>query len=214
MPRRLLLIIPLLALGALVASFMVSSTPRPAQADVGAVGANVARFAPGTPVTITVLAEDDDGPLIIQSNLPGSTLTVINCELPSGGLVAGKCDGSGMANVTGQGTANIIIQTNSLDTDTTVDLLTVQLTLIASCTEYTVVTISADQDGNANDDLITIDCEPPTPTPTPTSTPSPTPTTTPVPPTATPVPPTATPVSQVLSSGSIQPPNTGEAGLK
>jgi hypothetical protein len=126
--------------------------------------------------------------------------------------VAGQCDGSGKAAVTGQGTDRVRIKTNQLDSDDVAELLTVTLTLIAECTEETKVTISGDQPGNVGPDDVTINCEPPTPSPTPP------PTSTPVPASPTPQPPaapvsTATPVAQVISQV-IQPPNTGSAGLR
>jgi hypothetical protein len=164
-------------------------------------------------VTITVSAEDDDGALTIKSNLAGSSLTVTNCAGIGSNQVAGKCDGSGMTSVSGQGSNSVAIDSAALDTDASSEPLTVTLTLIASCSQPTVVTVSADQPGNVGPDDVTINCTPPTPTPTatatPTNTPTPLPSSTPLPP------PTATPV--VLTSsvlGSVTPPNTGDGGLK
>ena len=90
------------------------------------------------------------------------------------------------------------------------------LTLVASCTAPTVVTVPRISPATSGPDDVTINCTPPTPTPTPTSTPTVTPT---PPPSATPAP-TSTPVppqptaltSSVL--GVVTPPNTGDAGLK
>lgn len=191
------------------------SNQRAVEADVAGVTANAPTFGPGQPLTITVTAEDDDGNLEINSSLAGSSLTATNCVVLGGGQVAGKCDGSGMANVTGQGTVHVTVSTDSLDADAVDEQLTVTLTLTASCTQPTIVTISGDQPGNAGNDLVTVNCVPPTPTPTPTPTSTPTlvPTSTGTPlPTSTP-PPTSTPLGQVLSS-SILPPSTGSAGLK
>jgi hypothetical protein len=184
-----------------------------ASADVAGVFSNVPTFLPAQPVTITVTAEEDDGVLVIKSNLAGSKLTVTNCNGFGADQVAGKCDGSGFAAVSGQGSLTVSIDTAALDTDATSEPLTVTLTLIASCTTSTVVTVSADQPGNVGPDDVTINCTPPTPTPT--VTPSPTATSTPLP-SSTPLPPTATAVPQVTSSvlGVIAPPNTGNAGLK
>lgn len=184
-----------------------------ALADVGGVFSNVPTFQPGQPVTITVTAEDDDGALVIKSNLAGSTLTVSNCGGIGANQVAGKCDGSGMAAVSGQGSLTVTIDTAALDTDANSEPLTVLLTLVASCSAPTSVTVSADQPGNVGPDDVTINCTPPTPTPTPTRTPTPVPTNTaaPPPPASTPVP-TVALTSSVL--GVVQPPNTGNGGLK
>jgi hypothetical protein len=188
-------------------------------ADVGGVFANVPTFQPGQPVTITVTAEDDDGALVIKSNLSGSTLTVTNCTGIGANQVAGKCDGTGLTAVTGQGTTSISIDSAALDNDATSEPLTVTLTLVASCTVSTSVTVSADQPGNVGPDDVTINCAPstPTPSPTPTLTPSPTATLTPLP-SATPIPATAVPPAptRVLTSETlgVRPPSTGNAGLK
>ena len=182
---------------------------RPARGDVGGVASNVPWFLPNQFVTITVSAEDDDGTLEIESDLEGSKLTVTGCS-NIGTMKAGECDSSGKAAVTGQGTDRVRIKTNQLDTDDTAELLTITLTLVASCEEETVVTISGDQPGNVGPDDVTINCEPPTPTPTPP------PTATPLPPTPTsqpPAAPVATPVAEVISQV-IQPPNTGSAGIR
>ena len=224
MPRRIL---AGLGLSLAVAAFLVASvalpSPKATQADISGVYASVPTFVPNQVITITVTAEDDDGNLVIDSDLPTSQLTVSSCEGIGSDQLAGRCDATGMANVSGQGTTTVTIKTNTLDPDSTSEPLTVTLTMIASCTHATQVTVSADQPGNAGPDDVTINCAPATPTPTPTHTPSPTPTFTPSPtgtpiPTATftPVPsaPTATPVSQVLTSTVITPPNTGDAGLK
>ena len=182
---------------------------RPALGDVGGVSSNVPWFLPNQIVTITVSAEDDDGTLTIESDLDGSKLTVTNCT-GIGTIKSGECDSSGKNAVSGQGTDRVRIKTNQLDTDDTAELLTVTLTLVASCDEETVVTISGDQPGNVGPDDVTINCEPPTPTPTPP------PTSTPLPPTPTPQPPAApvaTPVAEVISQV-IQPPNTGSGGIR
>ena len=216
MLRHALLAIPLLVVGVLLFS-IARPFGQPVEADVAGVSSNVPSFGPGQPVTITVNAEDDDGVLEIDSSLVGSTLTVTNCSNIGNNQVAGKCDGSGMSNVTGQGTLHVKIATGSLDTDSDPELLSVTLTLIASCTTTTIVTVSGDQPGNVGPDDVTINCVPATPTPTPTLTPTvtltPTPTATGTPvATSTPAP-TFTPVAQVLSTG-IKPPSTGDAGLK
>ena len=184
---------------------------RPARGDVGGVYSNVPWFVPEQIVTITVSAEDDDGTLEIESDLDGSTLTVVNCTGIGNDQNAGECDGSGKKAVTGQGTERIRIKTDQLDDDDDAELLTVTLTLIADCNTKTKVTISGDQPGNVGPDDVTINCEPPTPTPLPTAT------STPVPPsTATPQPPAA-PVATITSQVQgtvIVPPSTGDAGLR
>lgn len=194
-----------------IAVYVVAPGPgsRPVAADVAGVTANVPQFLPGQLVTITVTAEDDDGVLVINSNLNGSTLSVLNCSGVGANQVAGKCDGSGIAAVSGQGTKSINLDTTVVDNDTERELLTVTLTLIASCTTATTVTVSADQPGNVGPDDVTINCVPPTNTPTPTATPTstPVPTSTPLP--NTPLPP-PTVISEVLG---IRPPNTGDAGI-
>jgi len=202
------------ALIAAIAVLLLHGGP-PAAADVGGVYASVPTFQPGQPITITVTAEDDDGSLTIRSNLAGSALTVTNCTGIGSNQVAGKCDGSGLAAVSGQGSNSVAIDTAVLDTDVTSELLTVTLTLTASCLVATAVTVSADQPGNVGPDDVTINCEPPTPTPTPTRTPTATPTpmqtpvaTVPPPPTSTP--PAAPPRSEVLT---ITPPSTGDGGI-
>ena len=197
-----------------IASFAVAFIGTRALADVAGVFSNVPTFLPGQPVTITVSAEDDDGALTIKSNLAGSTLTVTNCTGIGSNQVAGKCDGSGMTAVGGQGSNSVSIDSVALDTDGVSEPLTVTLTLVASCVAPTVVTVSADQPGNVGPDDVTINCVPPTPPPTPTATPTRTPVPpTAAPPTATPVPPTAVPfTSSVL--GVVTPPSTGDGGLK
>jgi len=183
---------------------------RPARGDVGGVYSNVPWFVPEQIVTITVSAEDDDGTLEIESDLDGSTLTVVNCTGVGNDQNAGECDGSGKKAVTGQGSERIRIKTDQLDDDENAELLTVTLTLIAHCNAKTKVTISGDQPGNVGPDDVTINCEPPTPTPLPTSTPVPPPSTaTPQPPAA----PVATITSQVQGTV-IVPPSTGDAGLR
>ncbi len=136
---------------------------------------------------------------------------------------SGECDASGMDAVGGQGTEYITVDTQVLDSDDTVEPLTVTLKLVASCTQETVVTVSANQPNNVGPDDVTINCTPSTPTATPTQTPtrtpSPTPTdtltptvtTTPMP-TDTPEPP-ATPTLVVETLSEIHPPNTGTGGL-
>lgn len=192
-----------------------------ARGDVGGVYSNVPVFTPGQVVNITVTAEDDDGNLFITSNLAGSELTVINCSGIGADQQAGECDGSGLSAVTGQGSEQVRIDTNTLDEDTDTELLTIALTLIADCDQEVAVTVSGDQPGNVGPDDVTINCAPPTPTPTPSPTPSPTaePTQT-----STPVPdvkateevpaPPAAPVDSAGSSTVITPPNTGDAGLR
>jgi hypothetical protein len=186
---------------------------------VSAVTASKPSFAPGESITITVVATDDNGELQIWSNLSGTTLSVTGCTVNGDNAVANTCTGTRTA-VNGQGTRDIFVDTESIDADDEPDAdLRVTLTLknVPTCSEGTAVTVEADQPANAGPDLVTINCIPNTPTPTPTNTPSPTATPTTPPSTATPtsVPPTATPtvITQVLSSG-IQPPNTGDAGLK
>jgi hypothetical protein len=200
------------------------SSGKPSSAEdlpgVSQVAASKPSFAPGETITITVVATDDQGTLRVSSSLPGSTLNVTGCSVNDQASASNTCTGNRTA-VQGQGTRDIYVNTVSLDADSTSEpSLKVTLSLkVETCTSGTAVTVDADQPDNAGPDLVTINCIPntPTPTPTQTNTPSPTPTTpptgTPVPPTSTPVPPTATPFTQVLSSG-IQPPNTGDAGLK
>jgi hypothetical protein len=187
---------------------------------VSQVSASKPSFAPGETITITVVATDDQGTLRISSSLPGSVLNVTGCSVNDQASVSNTCTGNRTA-VSGQGSRDIYVQTGPLDADGTSEpSLKVTLTLkVETCSAGTAVTVDADQDANAGPDLVTINCIPNTPTPTPTMTNTPAPTNTPiptstaVPPTSTPVPPTFTPVTQVLSSG-IQPPNTGDAGLK
>ena len=204
-----------------------------ARGDVGGVYSNVPVFAPNQVVTITVSAEDDDGTLVIASSLATSQLTVMSCAGLGANQEAGECDGSGTQSVFDQGEDVVRIDTNTLDSDEESELLAVTLTLIASCTEPTAVTISGDQPGNFGPDDVTINCAPappsPTATPVATHTPSPTPSPTasptatstpPVPPLATfsptpqpPAAPPSTPFAQV-QSGVIVPPSTGSAGLR
>jgi hypothetical protein len=215
----------LLVLAALFA-VLVSGNAERVAADVGGVASNQPTFSRGDEITITVSAEDDDGDLTIISNLSGSKMVVEECSGIGSNQVEGECDRDGVESVSGQRSAYITIDTDDLDRDDRSELLTVKLTLTASCSEPTVVTVSANQPGNVGPDDVTINCVPPTPTPT--RTPSPTPTNTPSP-TNTPVPtwtpqPTATPffynpplVSNVLTTSSIgttiTPPSTGDGGL-
>jgi hypothetical protein len=198
-----------------------------AQGDVGGVYSNVPVFLPDQVVTITVTAEDDDGTLLIESSLATSELNVVNCTGLGADQEAGECDGSGTASVSDQGSDLIRIDTNTLDEDDESELLTVTLTLIATCNKLTAVTISGDQPGNFGPDDVTINCQPATPTPTQTPTPNPsatpTPTETPPPPTPTftpqpPAAPVSTPFSQVqtqsVTQPVISPPSTGSAGLR
>lgn len=224
MPRRLLFLFPLFAVG--IAAFAMFSPGTPSSAEdlpgVSQVSASKPSFAPGETITITVIATDDNGNLRVSSNLPGTTLNVTGCTVNDAASVSNTCTGNRTA-VTGQGTRDIYVNTGPLDADNTSEpSLKVTLSLtVPTCSAGTAVTVDADQPNNAGPDLVTINCIPNTPTPTPTNTATPTPTSTP-PPTGTPVPPTPTstpfiptptPVTQVLSSG-IQPPNTGDAGLK
>ncbi len=217
MPRNLFALLACLSLAITAAALGLNG--HLAHADVGGVFSNVPTFQPGQPVTITVTAEDDDGALVIKSNLPGSTLTVTNCTGIGPNQVAGKCDGTGMGAVTGQASTSISIDSAGLDSDLASEPLTVTLTLVASCNVSTSVTVSADQPGNVGPDDVTINCAPPTPTPspTPTMTPSPTATLTPVP-SATPIPatpvPPAPPRSVTSETLGVRPPSTGSAGLK
>ena len=226
------LFLPATAFLAIVAGLFVFgiASPQTVHGDVGGVYSDVPVFTPGQVVTITVTAEDDDGTLIIDSSLSGSHLTVTNCTGIGSNQRAGQCDGSGMNSVFDQGSQSIRIDTNTLDNDSDSELLTVSLTLLASCTEPTHVTVSGDQPGNFGPDDVTINCQPATPTATPSPTPSPTasPTNTPTPtpsatpsvtpsptPTFTPQPPaapTSTPFSEIETL--IKPPNTGDAGLR
>lgn len=223
MPRRRLLfpLVALVGLAALGALVLATSSAAQDLPGVSAVTASKPSFAPGESITITVVATDDSGVLRISSNLPGTTLSVTACSVNNLPAATNTCTGSRTA-VTGQGTRDIYLDTVPLDGNPDPNPnLTVTLTLTTppSCTAGTSVTVDADQPNNAGPDLVTINCIPHTPTPTPTNTATPTPTFTPVPltPTPTPAPPTPTftptPITQVLSSG-IQPPNTGDAGLK
>ena len=72
------------------------------------------------------------------------------------------------------GTPYITIDTEVLDSDENLELLTVTLTLPANCAEPTSVTVSANQPGNVGPDNVTVSCVPPTPTPTATATFTPT----------------------------------------
>lgn len=167
-------------------------TVRSVVADISGVTANAPSFGPGQPLTITVNAEDDSGDLTIVSDLPNSTLTVTNCT----GVVnqtAGRCDGTGMGAVSGQGTTYVAIDTGSIDADGLVEPLIVTLTLTASCSSTVDVTVSANQPGNAGPDQVTIHCAPPTPTPT--LTPTPTQTFTPTPTSTATLTPTSTPAA-------------------
>lgn len=219
MPRqmlRYLLLASGLSLLAIFAAF--SGGSQSVRADVGGVYSSAPVFMPGQVITITVLAEDDDGGLTIISNLSGSTLSIINCTGVGSDQAAGKCDGTGKAAVTGNGTAYVTIDTTVLDADTTSEPLTVTLSMTATCTTLTVVTVNANQPGNVGPDDVTINCQPATPTPTPTSTPLPTATPRPLSPTPIPFFPTLPPPppqSQVLTSTTpvILPPNTGDGGL-
>jgi hypothetical protein len=225
----------LLAVLAGIVAFSISG-PHTARGDVGGVYANVPVFTPNQVVNITVTAEDDDGVLIITSSLDTSHLTVTNCTGIGNDQGAGQCDSSGMASVITHGGAEVRIDTNGLDSDFNTELLTVSLTLTATCSQVTVVTVSGDQPGNVGPDNVTINCAPATPTPSPTpsptptnsptatpiatntpaptatpansSTPIPTPTFTPQPPAA----PTATPFSEIQTV--IKPPSTGSGGLR
>jgi hypothetical protein len=220
MLRRLLFVSLFSALALVATALLTSGTPAIAQLPgVSQVAASKPSFAPGETITITVVATDDNGELRISSDLPGSTLNVTGCSVSGQAAASGVCTGARTA-VDGQGSRDIYVDTTQVDTNGTSEAnLSVTLSLVvASCANASAVTVDADQPQNAGPDLVTINCIPNTPTPTPTLTPTPTRTATPAPST-TPVPPTpppaatATPVNQVLSSG-IQPPNTGEAGLK
>ena len=225
MSRLLIAVAAILAVSSYLASgFGGLETAR---GDVGGVYSNVPVFMPNQVVTITVTAEDDDGTLNIESTLETSELNVVTCTGLGTDQEAGECDGSGTASVLDQGDDLVRIDTNTLDEDDESELLTVTLTLIASCDELTAVTISGDQPGNFGPDDVTINCEPATPTPTlsPTPNPSatPTPTWTPTPsatPTSTPQPPaapTSTPFSEIqtnITQPVITPPTTGSAGLR
>jgi hypothetical protein len=225
MPRRILAGLCLTLAVTAVAVALALPSPKRALGDISGVYSSVPTFVPKQVVTITVTAEDDDGNLVIQSDLDSSELTVSNCSGVGADQVAGRCDGTGMINVSGQGSTKVTINTKTLDGDTNTEPLTVSLTLIADCDHSTQVTVSADQPGNAGPDDVTINCTPPTPTPTPTPTKTPTPTPSPTlsptgtPPataTLTPVapPPTSTPISQILTNTVISPPNTGDGGLR
>jgi len=221
-------LLPLTALLAVVAGFFAIGLagPQAARGDIAGVYANVPVFTPNQVVTITVVAEDDDGTLIIESSLGNSHLTVIDCTGLGGNQGAGQCDDDGMASVIEHGGDRVRIDTNTLDSDFDSEILTVSLTLTATCTQVTVVTISADQPGNHGPDDVTINCAPATPTPSPTLSPTPTATATQTPtptatpsvsptPTFTPQPPaapTATPFSEIQTI--ITPPSTGSAGLR
>ncbi len=205
----------ILAFGLFVAILALAPAPgrtRVVLADVAGVTSSLPTFGPGQPLTITVTAEDDDGILVIESNLQGSTLSVTACSGVGANQVAGKCDGTGIGAVSGQTTRSINVDTGALDNDTVSEPLTVTLTLIASCQNAVAVTVSANQPGNVGPDDVTVNCTPPTPTPSPTPTATPTPPATATPlPSSTPVPPPPPPLtSSVLS---IQPPNTGDGGL-
>lgn len=226
MPRRLFFLASVLALG--IAAVAMFATGEQSSAEdlpgVSQVAASKPSFAPGETITITVVATDDQGTLRISSSLPGSTLSVTGCSINDQASVSNTCTGNRTA-VSGQGTRDVYVQTGPLDADNTSEpSLKVTLNLkVETCSSGTAVTVDADQPDNAGPDLVTINCIPNTPTPTatatatatstPPATNTPLPTGTAVPPTATPRPPTATPITQVLSSG-IQPPNTGDAGLK
>lgn len=226
------LLLPASALIAVLAGLFAfgALAPETARGDVGGVYSNVPVFTPNQIVTITVTAEDDDGTLIIESSLNNSHLTVQECSGIGNNQGDGECDDDGMGSVIEHGGEEVRINTNSLDSDSNSELLTVLLTLTASCSEVTAVTISGDQPGNHGPDDVTINCAPATPTPSPTPSPTPTktPTQTPTPsatpsvtpspsptPTFTPQPPgapTATPFSEIQTI--IKPPNTGGAGLR
>jgi hypothetical protein len=216
MPRHILLLLVAVFSTSLIASALIIDAPPGARADVGGVSANAPTFSKGQTLEITVSAEDDDGDLTIISNLSGSSLRVESCD-DIGVMVDGECDSDGLDAVDGQGTPYITIDTDGLDTDDEVELMTVTLTLRASCSVPTVVTITANQPGNVGPDDVTVNCIPPTPTPTPTRTPTRTPT-----PTSTPLPPfipdpSVTPFVEVSSGtppGQITPPSTGDAGLR
>jgi hypothetical protein len=217
MPRHFLSLLAGVLVCILAASSLVLDAPAGVRADVGGVSSNAPTFGKGQTLTITVSAEDDDGDLTIISNLPGSSLRVEGCD-DIGVQVAGECDGDGLDAVDGNATEYVTIDTDGLDTDEKVELMSVTLTLRASCSEPTIVTIAANQPGNVGPDDVTVNCIPPTPTPTPTPTRTPTPTPTP---TYTPVPtstpnPSVTPIVEV-SSGTppvITPPSTGDAGIR
>lgn len=221
-----ILILPASALIAVVAGLAAfgALAPETARGDVGGVYSDVPVFTPNQIVAITVTAEDDDGTLIIESNLDDSSLTVQECSGLGSNQGDGECDEDGMGSVIEHGDEEVRINTNSLDSDNDTEILTVELTLTASCDEVTAVTISGDQPGNHGPDDVTINCAPatptpsPTPSPTPTKTPTQTPTATPSPsptPTFTPQPPaapTSTPFSEIQTV--IKPPNTGNGGLR
>ncbi len=221
MPRPTRFLLTLAALGIATVAMISLGVPSSAQdlPGVSAVTASKPSFSPGESITITVVATDDSGTLRVSSDLPGTTLSVTGCTVADQATVANSCTGS-RDSVDGQGTRDIYIDTVALDTDTSAEpSLKVTLTLknVPTCPPNTSVTIDADQDNNAGPDLVTINCIPATATPT--NTPTQVPTNTPPPSTATAVPPTVPPVvntpvvSQVLSSG-IQPPSTGDGGLK
>ena len=233
MSRLFRLVLPVTALLALFAgSYALGiSGPQVARGDVGGVYANVPIFTPNQVVTITVTAEDDDGTLTIESSLGTSHLTVTNCTGIGNDQIDGQCDSGGMGSVEEHGGDRVRIDTNSLDDDFGTELLTVTLTLTATCSQLTTVTVSGDQPGNHGPDNVTINCAPATPTPSPTPTASPTKTPTPTPtmtntpqptstplnptPTFTPQPPaapTSTPFSEIQTI--IKPPSTGSAGLR
>ena len=222
MPRRTRLLALFTALGIATVATLSLGLPSAAQdlPGVSAVTASKPSFAPGESITITVVATDDSGTLRVSTNLPGTSLTVNSCTVNDAAAAANTCTGTRTA-IDGQGTRDIFLTTAVIDGDSEPDPdLRVTLTLknVPTCEPGTSVTVDAHQDNNAGPDLVTINCIPATPTPSPTNTPTLTPTNTPPPSTATPIPtqvPTSTPtiITQVLSSG-IQPPNTGEAGLK
>lgn len=224
-----LLLLPSLFLATAGALLIFGSlTPETARGDVGGVYSNVPVFTPNQIVMITVTAEDDDGTLIIESTLNNSSLTVKECSGLGNNQGDGECDDEGMGSVIEHGDEEVRINTNSLDSDNETEILTVELTLTASCDEVTALTISGDQPGNHGPDDVTINCAPATPTPSPTPSPTPTktPTQTPTPtatpsvtssptPTFTPQPPggpSPTPFSEIQTF--IRPPSTGSAGLR
>ena len=136
------------SLGAFLLSSGAGPTLQPARADVDSISVNTIDGENNDIIEITVVAEDNDGDLVVSTT--SGDLDVTDCDVPDDGL---DCTGAEV----GGGGDTITLDTDAIDGNATQDELTMDLDLTLDCTDgqVTVVTITADQ---GNDESVTVVC--------------------------------------------------------
>src|SRR3954464_2107996 len=139
-PRSLLPRLLPVAAVALALTFLSATTAPRADATVSTVFASPNAISSGGSSNITLSSTDDSGTLTISvANAISAQMSLTGCSGGNGGVTISACQ----VNSSGNGTSVVSINTRGLDVDATPQLITVNLSLTATCTANTTMTVNA-----------------------------------------------------------------------